>query len=208
MIESSHEARIFLQSACLGLRKRWQKAIDCMLLKQEGNYNVDRLRTIVLFDPEANQNFKFLGRTVMAHAENHRQLDMEAEKRQTEILTNQVASQQVVIESQSGSLASAIVSSLKSAFSVGRNGPPTQTDIIGIQHYATSAAGVETSVSPLNRTTASHAAPDGAPASHVPAPAPNEAVEVGLHESNPSATNAAKRMIPEVAALLIANIEN
>ena len=144
----------------------------------------------------------------MAHAENHGQLDMEAEKRQTEILTNQVASQQVVIEGQSGSLASAIVSSLKSAFSVGRNGPPTQTDIIGIQHYATSAAGVETSVSPLNRTTASHAAPDGAPASHVPAPAPNEALEVGLHESNPSATNAAKRMIPEVAALLIANIEN
>jgi hypothetical protein len=34
-----------------------------MLLKQEGNYNVDKLRTIVLFDPEANQNFKFLGRT-------------------------------------------------------------------------------------------------------------------------------------------------
>jgi hypothetical protein len=55
--------------------KRWQKAIDCMLLKQEGNYNVDKLRTIVLlFDPEANQNFKFLGRTVMAHAENHGQL--------------------------------------------------------------------------------------------------------------------------------------
>jgi hypothetical protein len=129
-------------------------------------------------------------------------------ERQTEILTNQVASQQVVIESQSGSLAAASVSSLKSAFSVGRNGPPMQTDIIGIQHYATSAAGVETSGSPLNRTTASPAAPDGAPDSHVPAPAPNEAVEVGLHESNPPATNAAKGVIPEVAALLITNLEN
>jgi hypothetical protein len=129
-------------------------------------------------------------------------------ERQTEILTNQVASQQVVIESQSGSLLSAIVSSLKSAFSVGWNGPPTQTDITGIQHYATSAPGVETSGSPLNITTASPAAPDGAPASQVPTPAPNEAVEFGLHESNPPATNAAKGMIPEVAALLIANIEN
>jgi hypothetical protein len=54
--------------------KRWQKPINCMLLKQEGNYNVDKLHTIVLFHPEANQNFKFLGRTVMAHAENHGQL--------------------------------------------------------------------------------------------------------------------------------------
>jgi hypothetical protein len=51
--------------------KRWQKAVDCMLLKQKGNYNVDKLRTIVLFDPEANLNFKFLGCTVMAHAEKH-----------------------------------------------------------------------------------------------------------------------------------------
>ena len=49
---------------------RWRKAVDCMLLKKEGNYRVDKLRTIVLFDPEANQNFKFLGRAVMAHAEN------------------------------------------------------------------------------------------------------------------------------------------
>jgi hypothetical protein len=130
----------------------------------------------------------------LSHTMNAQTIVIKRLERQTEILTNQVASQQVVIESQSGSLASAIVSSLKSAFSVGRNGPPTQTDIIGTQHYATSAAGVETSVSPLTRTTASHAALDGALASHVPAPAPNEAVEVSLHESNPPATNAAKRM--------------
>lgn len=30
--------------------KRWQKAVDCMLLKKDGNYNVDKLRTIVLLD--------------------------------------------------------------------------------------------------------------------------------------------------------------
>jgi hypothetical protein len=54
--------------------RRWRNVVDCMLLKQEGNYNVEKLRTIVLFDPEANQNFKFLGRIVMAHAEQHHQL--------------------------------------------------------------------------------------------------------------------------------------
>jgi hypothetical protein len=65
-----------------------------------------------------------------------------------------------------------------------------QMDIIGSQHYAASVAGVETSGSPLNTATASHAAPDGAPAPHVPAPAPNEEVEDGLHaESNPPATS-------------------
>lgn len=40
---------------------RWQKTIDCMLLKQAGNYKVDKIRTIILLDPEANQNFKFIG---------------------------------------------------------------------------------------------------------------------------------------------------
>jgi hypothetical protein len=54
--------------------KCWQKAVKCMLINQEGNYNADKLRTIVLLDPEANQNFKFLGRTIMAHAEKHGQL--------------------------------------------------------------------------------------------------------------------------------------
>jgi hypothetical protein len=54
--------------------KCWQKAVNCTLLKQEGKYNVDKLRTIVLFDPEANQNFKFLGCTIMAHTKKHGQL--------------------------------------------------------------------------------------------------------------------------------------
>jgi hypothetical protein len=48
--------------------RRWRKVVDCMLLKREDDYNVEKLRTIVLFDPEANQDFKFLGRRVMAHA--------------------------------------------------------------------------------------------------------------------------------------------
>jgi hypothetical protein len=32
-----------------------------MLLKKENNYHVDHLRTIVLFDSEANMNYKHLG---------------------------------------------------------------------------------------------------------------------------------------------------
>jgi hypothetical protein len=31
--------------------KHWQKAVNCMLLKREGDYKVDKLWTIVLFDP-------------------------------------------------------------------------------------------------------------------------------------------------------------
>jgi hypothetical protein len=57
--------------------KRWQKAVDCMLLKREGNYQVDKLRTIVLFDLEANHIFKYVGRKVMAHTESHHQLAAE-----------------------------------------------------------------------------------------------------------------------------------
>jgi hypothetical protein len=54
--------------------KRWQKAVDCMLLKREGDFKVDKLGTSILFDPKANHNFKFRGRTVMHHAETHDQL--------------------------------------------------------------------------------------------------------------------------------------
>jgi hypothetical protein len=55
----------------------WFKAVDCMLLKKPGEYHVDKHCTIVLFDPEANHAFKFLGCTVMAHAEKHDQLPEE-----------------------------------------------------------------------------------------------------------------------------------
>jgi hypothetical protein len=68
---------------------RWKKVIDCMLLKREANYQVDKLRTIVLFDPEANQNFKFLGKAVMHHAEQYGQLAEEqygSRKQKTAIL--------------------------------------------------------------------------------------------------------------------------
>jgi hypothetical protein len=45
-----------------------------MLLKSEGNYQVDKLRTIILFDPEANHIFKYIRQKVMAHTKTHHQL--------------------------------------------------------------------------------------------------------------------------------------
>jgi hypothetical protein len=57
--------------------RQWFKAVDCMLLKKPGECRVDKLRTIILFNPEANHTFKFLGRAMMAHAEKHHQLPEE-----------------------------------------------------------------------------------------------------------------------------------
>jgi hypothetical protein len=68
---------------------RWQKAVDCMLLKREGNYQVDKLCTIVLFDLEANHIFKYIGWKVMAHTKTHHQLATEqygSHKKKTGIL--------------------------------------------------------------------------------------------------------------------------
>jgi hypothetical protein len=60
-----------------------------MQLKRKGNDHVDKLRTIVIFDPEANHNFEFLGSDVMNHAEQHNQLAEEqygSRKHKTAIL--------------------------------------------------------------------------------------------------------------------------
>ena len=48
---------------------RWRKATDSMLLKKEGVFQVDKLRTIVLFEADFNYMNKFIGRTVMQTAE-------------------------------------------------------------------------------------------------------------------------------------------
>jgi hypothetical protein len=57
--------------------RRWCKAIDCMLLKKPGEFHINKLCTIVLFDPEVNFTFKYIGRSVMAHAKAHNQLPKE-----------------------------------------------------------------------------------------------------------------------------------
>jgi len=45
--------------------RRHREGLDVMLLKKAQNYNVDSLRTIVLFDSEANMNNKHTGRRAM-----------------------------------------------------------------------------------------------------------------------------------------------
>lgn len=52
--------------------ERWKKATTVMILKEEGNYAIEKLRTIVLFEADFNHNNKFFGRQMMHHAiDNH-----------------------------------------------------------------------------------------------------------------------------------------
>ena len=46
---------------------RWRAATNVMILKKQGNTNVDKLRTLVLFESDFNHNNKFLGRSTMHH---------------------------------------------------------------------------------------------------------------------------------------------
>jgi hypothetical protein len=48
--------------------------MDVMLLKKEGVTQVDALRTIVLFQPDCNYAFKFIGREMMRFSEKHNTL--------------------------------------------------------------------------------------------------------------------------------------
>ena len=52
--------------------KRWKKANNVMILKKEGVSDLDRLRTLVLFESDFNHNNKFLGREMM-----HQMIDRE-----------------------------------------------------------------------------------------------------------------------------------
>jgi hypothetical protein len=57
--------------------RRHRQGVDVMLLKKENNYEVERLRTIVLFDSEANMNYKHMGRRAMTAALKHNQIATE-----------------------------------------------------------------------------------------------------------------------------------
>ena len=46
---------------------RWRNATNVMILKKEGNHELDKLRTLVLFEADFNHNNKFLGRKMMHH---------------------------------------------------------------------------------------------------------------------------------------------
>ena len=47
--------------------QRWKAATNVMILKKQGNTNIDKLRTLVLFESDFNHNNKFLGRSMMQH---------------------------------------------------------------------------------------------------------------------------------------------
>jgi hypothetical protein len=49
--------------------ERWQKGINVMLEKKKGNFRVDKLRAILLYEANFNRNNKKLGRDVMYTAE-------------------------------------------------------------------------------------------------------------------------------------------
>lgn len=49
--------------------KRWMKAIDVELLKEEGNFNIKRLRTIVLIEADHQLNAKRIGKIAMRRSD-------------------------------------------------------------------------------------------------------------------------------------------
>jgi hypothetical protein len=51
--------------------KRWQQATQLMILKKPGLTDVERLRTLVLFEADFNHNNKFFGKSVMNHMQKH-----------------------------------------------------------------------------------------------------------------------------------------
>ena len=53
---------------------RWCKGTEVMIEKKKGNFRVDKLRTILLFEADFNMNNKIMARRTMAHAEKHDQL--------------------------------------------------------------------------------------------------------------------------------------
>jgi len=56
------------------LLKRWQMGLNVMLEKMAGNFNIEKLRIILLFKGDFNNNNKWLGRVVMFNAEEHHQM--------------------------------------------------------------------------------------------------------------------------------------
>ena len=51
--------------------KRWQFGVNSLLTKEPGNYNINRLRTILLYEADYNFNNKILGRRMMFDAESN-----------------------------------------------------------------------------------------------------------------------------------------
>ena len=56
---------------------RWQQGLDIMLQKQQGNFQVEKLRAILLYESDFNQNNKRFGRQLMFIAEKYKGMAME-----------------------------------------------------------------------------------------------------------------------------------
>jgi len=56
---------------------RWRRTLNVMLEKMAGNCSVEKLRIIMLFEADFNNNNKWLGRAIMANAERHQALAAE-----------------------------------------------------------------------------------------------------------------------------------
>jgi hypothetical protein len=103
---------IYLSYATGYLSIRWQSGTDVMIPKSVASLRVDKLRTLLLLDPEFNQNNKILGRSVMAHAEAYSQIPAEQygsrkKHRVIEAALNKVLTQDIWFQKwQSGALCS------------------------------------------------------------------------------------------------------
>jgi Reverse transcriptase (RNA-dependent DNA polymerase). len=80
--------------------RRHRQGIDVMLLKKENTYDVDRLRTIVLFDSEANMNYKHLGRRAMNAAIASDQIATEQYSRPNRKAIDHALNRRLVIDHQ------------------------------------------------------------------------------------------------------------
>jgi len=54
--------------------QRWQKGLNIMIEKTMGDFNVEKLRIILLFEADFNANNKWIGRAVMYQAEQNKLL--------------------------------------------------------------------------------------------------------------------------------------
>ena len=49
--------------------KEWEQITDLQILKRSGEFHVDKMRCVQLYDAENNMVNKYLGRMILAHAE-------------------------------------------------------------------------------------------------------------------------------------------
>ena len=73
--------------------ERWKRGTDVQLMKQEGNFNVNKLRTICLLEADLNQNNKYIGKTAIGYAEKmeglaDEQFGSRKKRRATEVSVN------------------------------------------------------------------------------------------------------------------------